>query len=269
MAESMVFPALLKYWRGVRGMSQLDLALAADVSTRHLSFLETGRSKPSQEMVLRLSATLGIPMREQNALLAASGFDKVFGSAEPGSSLDPVLDQALSRMMTQQEPYPLTVMDRHYNLISGNQASTRLFAKILGDRAAGIAALGPPNILRLTFSPLGFRPDIVNWESLARQLLIRLQREVLQNPADRRLAELLDELVGSPGLPDDWQTPDFGLASVPTLNLRFRCAGEEIAFLTTLTIFNAPQNVMLEELHIESYFPLDEVSERVCRELAD
>jgi len=269
MTDTMVFPALLKYWRGVRGMSQLDLSLAAEVSARHLSFLETGRSKPSREMVLRLGATLGVPLREQNSLLEAAGFAPSFRGMESSDPLDPRLEQAISRMMELQEPYPLLVLDRHYDVLRANNATHRVFAGVLGDRAARLVDEQPLNALRLLFAPEWLRSGVEDWDGLARQVLIRLQREVLENPADERLAQLLDELVALPGVPDDWRTPDLGLISEPTLFFRVRCRGESISFLTTVTRFSAPQNVRLEELQIESYFPMDETTERVCRELCE
>ena len=164
-------PALLRYWRGLRGMSQLDLATAADVSSRHISFLETGRANPSRDMVLRLGATLDIPMREQNALLAAAGFSDVFRDTEMGD-LDPYIRDALQRMMNQQEPYPLVVMDRHYNVLMANVAATRFLNIVLGERMGSLTDI---NIMKLVFDPLGFRDVITNWEQLAKGLLSRLQ----------------------------------------------------------------------------------------------
>lgn len=266
MSESRVFPALLKYWRGARGMSQLDLSLAAGVSARHISFLETGRSSPSEEMVLRLGATLGVPLREQNALLRAAGFAERF---EEDAELSPRLAEALDRMMRAQEPYPLVVMNRLYDVVQTNRAGALLMSRILKGDLPRLSAKGPLNALRLTFEERGLRPHIENWDALARNLLIRLQREVLQNPADTELAGLLEELLDQPGVPDDWHVPDLGKVCDPTVNVRFRCEGRTLEFLTTLTTFNAPQNVALQELQIESYYPIDGETEAFCREISD
>lgn len=263
-AKGKVVPALLRYWRGVRGMSQLDLATAADVSSRHVSFLETGRANPSREMILRLGATLDIPMREQNTLLVAAGFSEAFRDSELGD-LDPYIRDALQRMMTQQEPYPLTVMDRHYNLVMANASATRFLGLVMGN---GLGELTELNIMKLVFDPKGFRSVIGNWEELAKGLLSRLQREAIHQPGDRGLAELLATLLGFPGIPADWRSPDLTEASGPTLNVTYDIAGQRLSFLTTLTVFNAPQNVTLEELRIESHFPLDDATERACVALA-
>ena len=258
MTES-VFPALLRYWRGARGLSQLDLAGAADVSPKHISFLETGRAKPSRDMVLRLGATLDVPMRDQNALLTAAGFAEVF--REDGFS--PTIERALKRMMEHQEPYPLVVFDGHYELKMSNLASQRLLAAVLGDKA--VTEL---NVMKLLFDPELLRPYIVDWEVVARATLARLQRETLARRRDEGLTRLLSQLCAYEGVPEDWRTPDLRLPNEPTMQVRFDFMGQRIGFLTTLTVFQAPQNIALEELQIESYFPLDDLTDAVCRQLA-
>jgi transcriptional regulator with XRE-family HTH domain len=259
---STVFPALLRYWRGARGMSQLDLAGAAEVSGKHISFLETGRAKPSRDMVLRLATTLGVPLRDQNALLAAAGFAEAFREVEPGA-FDDNVRRALERMMAHQEPYPLLVLDRHYDLVMHNAAARRFMLAVLGDRAES-----ERNTMKLVFDPSLLRPYVVDWERTARALLGRLQREALYRRRDAGLTQLLATLCAYEGVPQGWRTPDLDAPSEATLNLRFEFAGQRIGFLTTLTVFQAPQNVSLEELQIESYFPLDETTDQVCRALA-
>ena len=258
-----VFPALLRYWRGARGMSQLDLAGAADVSPKHISFLETGRAKPSREMVLRLATTLGVPLRDQNALLIAAGFAEAFREIDP-AGFDPNIRRALERMMAQQEPYPLLVLDRHYNLVMHNVASRRFLLTVLGERAEV-----ERNAMKMLFDPQLLRPYVVDWERTARGLLGRLQREALYRRRDHGLTQLLASLCAYEGVPQGWREPDLEAPSEATLHLRFEFLGQRIGFLTTLTVFQAPQNVSLEELQIESYFPLDDTTEQVCRMLAD
>jgi transcriptional regulator with XRE-family HTH domain len=257
-----VFPALLRYWRGARGMSQLDLAGAADVSPKHISFLETGRAKPSREMVLRLATTLGVPLRDQNALLVAAGFAEAFREVD-AAGFDPNVRRALERMMAHQEPYPLLVLDRHYELVMHNAAARRFLLAVLGDRAER-----ERNAMKLLFDPALLRPHVVDWERTARLLLSRLQREALYRRRDEGLQQLIAQLCAYEGVPQGWRTLDFETPSDATLNMRFEFAGQRIGFLTTLTVFQAPQNVSLEELQIESYFPLDDVTEQVCRMLA-
>ncbi len=256
-SETRLFPALLRHWRTLRGLSQLDLALAADVSSRHVSFLETGRAQPSREMVLRLATTLSVPLREQNDLLRAAGFPDAF--AEPGleGGQPPGVAQAIDRMLAQQEPFPMTVLDRHYSVLRTNGGGTRLLARFIADPSA----LGArPNAFAVLFDPRLARPFVVDWERVAHAFVSRLHRETLAKPADAGLAALLRSLFEYPDVPEAWRQPDFSTPSDPTLTLRLKRDDLELAFLTTLTVFNAPQNVTLEELCLESYFPLDEAT---------
>jgi transcriptional regulator with XRE-family HTH domain len=180
-SETRLFPALLRHWRTLRGLSQLDLALAADVSARHVSFLETGRAQPSREMALRLATTLSVPLREQNDLLRAAGFPDAF--AEPGleGGLPPGVAQAIDRMLAKQEPFPLTVLDRHYNVLRTNEGAARLLARFIADPSA----LGaPPNAFAALFDPRLGRPFVVDWERVAHALVSRLHLETLARPAD-------------------------------------------------------------------------------------
>lgn len=263
--ESGLFPALIRHWRGRRGLSQLDLALNADVSPRHVSFLETGRAQPSREMILRLAAALGVPLRDQNALLTAAGFPAAFEEPGLAEGLPPALRLALDRMMAQQEPYPLAVMNRRYDVVETNRSGARLLARFIADPAA---ATPPTNIFRALFDARLARPFIVEWERVARLLLARLHREVLERPGDAELAALLRSLFEYPGVPEGWQQPDLSLPSEPCLTLRLKRDDLELAFVTTVSVFSAPQNVTLDELRIESYFPLDEHTRRTCERMA-
>ena len=258
-----VFPALLRYWRGARGLSQLDLAGAAGVSAKHVSFLETGRAKPSREMVLRLASTMDLPLRDQNALLVAAGFAEAFRGTAQGA-FDPIVERALERMMAHQEPYPLLVFDRHYDLVTSTRATQRLLGLLLGDEAGR-----QRNTLELLFDPALLRPFVVDWERVAKALLGRVQREMLHRRRDTGLSALISTLCAYPGVPEDWRLPDLSAPSHATLDIQFEHAGHRFGFLTTLTVFQAPQNVALEELRIESYFPLDDATDQLCRALAD
>jgi len=263
--EPRLFPAVLKHWRQRRGLSQLDLSLAADVSGRHISFLETGRAQPSREMVLRLGAALDVPLRDQNQMLQAAGFEPEF--AEPGldGGLPPPIEQALSRMLLQHEPYPMMVVDHRYDLLRANAGAHRLFQLVVADPSA----LAPPlNLFRAMFDHRLARAAVVDWERTARAVLARLHRESLARAGDATLSDLLRSLLEYPDVPDDFRQPDFSTPSEPTLALRLRARGVELAFLLTVTVFSAPQNVTLEELRIESYFPLDDATSRACEALA-
>lgn len=259
--QDRAFPALLRYWRGLRGLSQLDLAGAADVSPKHVSFLETGRSKPSRDMVLRLGTTLAVPLRDQNALLEAAGFRAAFREVEPSAFADNI-KAALRTMMRHHEPYPLLVMDRHFEILMVNDATLRFLESLLGPRATGES-----NAMKLLFDPELLRQYVLDWETVARSLLVRLQRDTLARPGDEGLTQLLTELCRYDGVPANWRQVDYETPSEPTLAMRFEVGGQVLGFLTTMTVFQAPQNVSLEELQIESYFPLDDATHALCEQL--
>ncbi|MFO0613519.1 MAG: helix-turn-helix transcriptional regulator [Polyangiaceae bacterium] len=260
--RSALFPALLRHWRLSRGMSQLDLGLAAGVSARHVSFLETGRSLPSREMILRLAGTLGVPLRDQNELLRAANLEVAF--AESALSISEPVHQAISRMLAKHEPYPMLVMNRRYDVLRSNDAGNRMMRALLPEPRAP----GPVNVFHALFDPEGARPLVLDWENVARALLSRLQREALARGNDAELNALLRALLDYPGVPKHWQSPLMtDAATEPCLSLRFGVGGMVLAFLVTVTVFDAPQNVALEEMRIESYFPLDDVTARACEAL--
>ena len=260
--RNQVFPALLKYWRTRRGLSQLDLALTADVSARHISFLETGRSQPSEQMVLLLSATLDVPLRERNTMLREAGFSPAF--EEPGiDALDENIEHAIQVMLRQHEPFPMMIVNRSYDVLRMNKAASCMVSMCVGripDRW---------NAIRAFFAQEWFRSYIVDWEITARATIARLQREALQNRADSNIQNLLDEILDEPGIPETWRTHDLSLGSEGTLNLRFKVNDQVLSFVTTVMSFQAPQNVTLEEIQIESYFPSDRGTEEACVQLFD
>lgn len=263
--ERPLLPALLRHFRNQRGLSQLDLAQAADVSARHVSFLETGRARPSREMVLRLGHTLGLPLRDQNALLRAAGFEAEFD--EPGLSdgMPAPIAQAIDRMLAQQEPFPMVVLDRCYRVLQRNQATRRILSRLIADPSA---LPERPNLLHVLFDPRLARSAVVDWERTARTLVSRLHRESLARPGDVDLAAVARSLLEYPGVPAAFRQPDFSAPSDPVIVLRLRVEDATLAFLSTITAFSAPQNVTLEELRIESYFPLDAATARACERLA-
>jgi transcriptional regulator with XRE-family HTH domain len=244
-------------------MSQLDLALASEVSARHISFLETGRAQPSREMVLRLGAALAVPLRDQNALLDAAGLRQAFEEPALVDGIPEPVRMALDRMAAQQEPFPLAVMNRVHDVLIANRAAQRLLPLFLVEPPSGTL-----NAVRLLFDPRLARPFILDWERVAKNVLCGLQREVLINPGDESLRALLAEVQAYPDLPPGFRDPDLGSPSEPTLTLRVKRDDLTLGFLTTMTSFTAPQNVTLEELRIESYFPLDEATIRTCERLA-
>ncbi|MEU6076583.1 helix-turn-helix transcriptional regulator [Micromonospora sp. NPDC047074] len=245
--------ALLRQWRRQRGLSQLALAVEAEISTRHLSFVETGRSTPSREMVLRLAEQLDVPLRERNRLLLAAGYAPVYSHAPLDSpELRRVLD-AVRRVLRAHEPYPAVAVDRRWNLVAGNAALPLL--------TTGVAAhlLRPPaNVLRLTLHPEGLAPRIVNLTEWRAHLLGRLRRH-LGLTADAELSALHEELQGYPGGPaePEAELPRPGDVVVP---LRLHHPGGELSFLSTVSTFGTPLDVTVEELSIESFFPADDTT---------
>src|SRR5262245_48837480 len=215
-------------------------------------------------MVLRLGGTLGLSLRDQNALLRAAGFEAQF--AEPGlaDGMPESVKRAISRMLAQQEPFPMVVLDRCYYVLQRNEATRRLLSRIIVDPSALAAR---PNLLHVLFDPRLARSAVVDWERTARTLVSRIHRESLARPGDNELAAVLRSLFELHDVPPGFRQPDLSAASEPTLVLRLRVEGAHIAFLSTVTAFSEPQNVTLDELRIESYFPLDEATARACERL--
>ena len=255
--RSQVFPALLKYWRSRRGLSQLDLALTADVSARHISFLETGRSQPSEKMVLLLASTLDVPLRERNTMLREAGFSPVF--EEPAmEELDTDIEHALRVMLRQHEPFPMMIVNRSYDVLRMNKAATCMVSMCVEQ------VPDQWNAIHALFDQEWFRPYIVDWERTARTAVARLHREALQIRQNTRLRSILDEILDAPDIPQSWRTHDLSRGSEGALHLRFEVSGQILSFVTTMMSFQAPQNVTLEEIRIESYFPSDQATEDTC-----
>ncbi len=255
-----LFPALLKHWRRQRGLSQLDLAMVADVSSRHVSFLETGRSRPSAEMVLQLASSMSVPLRQVNAMLRAAGHEACYD--EETDLLPATVVEALSLLKEHHEPFPLVIVNQVYRVTDLNQGALRLFGELLGDQ--DITDL---NLARLTFDPFGAQPHLVNFGDVGRQLLWRIQREVLEDPEDSELRDLLDELLAMPTVDPDWRRVDLAVPSDPALVIHLRRGDLDLRFLTTVTGFQAPQNVSVEQLRIETWFPYDRGTADACRSL--
>lgn len=260
-----LFPAILKHARRSRGMSQLDLALTAEISARHLSFLETGRARPSEDMVLRLGAALAMPLRDRNAMLVAAGFSEAFDEPDLERGFSPAVASTLERMLAAHEPFPMVVMNRHYDVLCTNRGASRMLTRIIAEPEA----LGVPiNAFRILFDPRLARPFVRNWEQVAHGLIAALHLESLQRPSDEGLGDLLRSLLEYPGVPEAWRQP-VPRAADAIFTVVLERDDLHLGFVTTVTRFNAPANVTLEELRIESYFPIDEATERTCRRLAN
>jgi transcriptional regulator with XRE-family HTH domain len=253
----------LRRWREQRRLSQLDLSVDAAVSTRHLSFVETGRSTPSREMVLRLADRLDVPLRERNRLLTAAGYAPMYAERRLDDPALATARAAVDLVLTGHEPYPALAVDRHWNLIAHNRAVPPLLA--------GVAAelLQPPvNVLRLTLHPNGLAPRIVNLGVWRRHLLDRLRQQVAAS-GDARLAALADELralpprAGSDGADDaDESLPVPGSFVIP---LQIETAAGVLSFISTTTVFGTPVDITLAELALEALFPADAATAAALR----
>jgi transcriptional regulator with XRE-family HTH domain len=239
---------LLRDWRRRRRLSQLDLALEAGVSARHLSFLETGRSKPSREMVLHLSEQLEVPLRDRNHLLLAAGFAPAFEErAIDAPEMAPVRE-ALERVLAGHEPYPAVVVDRWWNLAAANR-SIAMFT----DAVPAHLMEPPVNVLRVSLHPDGMASRILNYAEWRAHLLDRLHRQVALT-GDDRLAALYAELSEYPGETAEVHGPG-GEIAVP---LRYDADGRELAFFSTIATFGTAVDITLAELSIEAFFPADQ-----------
>lgn len=245
---------LLREWRRRRRFSQLDLALEVGISTRHLSFVETGRSRPSPDMLERLAGALQVPLRERNQLLLAAGYAPQYEARTlDDPALAPIRD-ALGRLLTGHEPYPAIAVDRAWNLVASNAALAPLLEGVAP------ALLEPPvNCVRLSLHPEGLAPRIVNLGEWRGHLLHRLERQ-LQLTADPGLADLLDELGGYSTAPAAKSGSDAGPASpAEEVMVPLRLAGEngELTFFSTVTTFGTALDITVSEISIEAFFPAD------------
>jgi transcriptional regulator with XRE-family HTH domain len=245
-------------------MSQLVLAAEAQISPRHLSFLETGRAQPSRDMVQLLASVLAVPLGERNALLLAAGYAPAYGERPLA---DPELEQirrALQFILQQQEPYPAFVVDAQWNILMANGATRRIFGQLL---ELGEPAEWARNAMRLLFHPQGVRRFIVNWEELAGQLIQTVHREAAASGSEAS-ARLRDELLSYPGVPPRWKIPDPLAALPPLLTLQIKKGDTSLAFFETITTFSNPFDITLQRLKIECFYPADRATEEAARALA-
>ena len=257
--ETQHFPHLLKHWRQRRRLSQLDLALSSGVSQRHVSFLESGRAKPSRGMILQLSETLEVPLRDRNDWLTAAGFAPVF-KARPLD--DPQMSQVMSAvrmMLANHAPFPALAVDRAWNIRLANAPFERMGA-LLGDDVWNRIGGTERNLMRLFFHPQGIKPFVTNWKAIAPLLWYRAQREA-ETLGGQEMKQVLSEL--SPYHDTLWSSEDAAL--VPVMPLEISKDGLRISLFTVISTFGTAQDVTADELRIESLFPADEATERLFR----
>lgn len=259
------FGRLLQHWRRSRQLSQLDLAQRADISTRHLCFVETGRAKPSRPMVLLLAAALDVPLRERNALLLAAGFAPVFEESALDSPQLATVRSALDAILRQQEPFPAIVLNRSWDIVAGNAAAKRFFAYLL-DWSRRPETV---NVARLMFDPAGLRPRVRNWRAVASSLLQRIRREAVGGAGDTRAIRLIDELLAYPDARAMLREVDPERPTEPVIPVSYaRREGEPVFnYFSIVSTLGTAQDVTLQELRVESFFPADAATERHARAL--
>lgn len=257
---------LLRQWRQRRRLSQLGLSLDAEISARHLSFIETGRAQPSRDMVMLLARVLEVPARARNELLTAAGYAPIYRETRLDAPEMTQVRRALEFMLRQQEPYPALVLDGHWNILMSNEGSRRLMGLFLDPEAA--AAVGPPNAMRLFYHPRGMRPFIVNWEATAAALIQWLHRDVLRGVGDPETSRLLEELLSYPDVPHQWRSLDLDASMAPFLAVELAKGDVHLKFFSTLASLGVPYDITLHELRVESFFPADGPSEELLHRLA-
>jgi len=256
--------SLLQGWRKTRQLSQLALATEAEISARHLCFVETGRANPSREMVLLLASVLDVPLRERNVLLLAAGFAPVYQESSMAAPELAAVRRALEAILDQQEPFPAVVMNRAWDVVQTNRAAERFFGFLLGPRAAA----GPSNVLRMMFDPGALRPFVANWEAVAESLVHRVHREAVGGVPDPATRALLAEILDYPGVPRAWHTARPPAPALPVVPVNFHKEGRELNFFSTVTTLGTPQDITVQEIRIECFFPADDRTRRAARELA-
>jgi transcriptional regulator with XRE-family HTH domain len=247
---------LLRQWRDVRGKTQLDLSFDAGVSQKHISFIESGRSTPSRQMLLDLAQALDVPLRERNELLMAAGYAPLYADSALQAPIMNSISKALARMLRQHEPFPAIVMDRHWNVLMTNDAAPQLFNCFI-DLAKHPT---PRNLLHLMLDPEGMRPFVANWPQTARGLLARVYREALGRVIDEPTKALLAELSQYPGVKAEWRAPvpDDAMPMIPLTLVK---NGARLSYFSMITTVGTPLAVTAEELRLECMFPADDATE--------
>jgi transcriptional regulator with XRE-family HTH domain len=249
---------LLREWRAVRGLSQLDLAMRAGFSSRHVSFIETGRAQPSRQALLTLAETLDVPLRERNRLLEAGGYAHVYRQTPLAAEEMRHIRGVLQFILDRHEPYGALVLDRYSNLLMANNAATALLGVLVDPEVA----IGTPNLLRMVFHPRGLRRFIVNWDQVAGYLWSRAQHELGALQDDETARALLAELSAFVGTAVRVGLPD---ANDLLLPVHLRTDALELRLFSAIMTLGTPQDVTLQELRIETFFPADEESEMRLR----
>lgn len=267
-AKPTPFGRLLKEWRQARGASQLAFALDSGISQRHLSFLESGRSKPSRGMVLHLAAALAVPLRQQNAMLLAAGFAPAYAERRLDAPELGAIGAALDRALAQQEPFPAVIVDRVYNLLRANNAALTLLGALLDPALLAPPPDGKPhNLVRLMIRPDGLKPVLEDWENAVIWIVRRLRAEQLAEGTPAR-DKFMEELFANPEVAKLVHTPREDSDYPPALTLRFKRGDLRLALFSMIATVGTPLDVALQDLRLEFFFPADPATERWFRERA-
>ena len=255
------FGSILSEWRAVRRLSQLDLALVAGISQRHISFVESGRAKPSRDMIFKLADGLDLPLRARNDLFLTAGFAPVYPERRLDLSDMKAARGALELILKHQEPYPAIVMDASWNIVMRNEAASRILAYCVGaDTLRALFPDGVINFMEMMFAPNGLRQRILNWKYWRAALLRRLRREAAGNASSP--SEILRRKFDSDPSPPVGDISHHDDSSDPMLSLELRVGDRSLRLFTTFTTFGTPQDVSLQELRIDMSFPADEATKR-------
>jgi transcriptional regulator with XRE-family HTH domain len=253
---------LIRSWRQRRRRSQLDLALDADVSARHLSFVETGRSQPSRELLLHLAEQLDVPLRERNALLLAGGYAPVYRETPLDTAAMAPVRAALDQILAGHEPFPAVIVDGRWDLVAGNRSAVAF----LGELVAPSLLAPPINTLRVSLHPDGLARHLINLAEYSAHLLLRLRRQALAS-GDPALTALHHELREYPGVVDA-TTTDVPPAALLFMPMRVRRGDDELSFFSTLATFGTALDITIADLAIESFFPADATTDAALRAAA-
>ena len=251
---------LLRHWRKLRDKNQFDLSSECGLSQRHISFIESGRSVPSRQTLLRMAQVLDVPLRDRNALLLAAGYAPAFSEAAWNSSQMQAVTRSLERMLRQHEPFPALVMDRYWNVLLTNESTPKFFNCFIDMSKRG----GPRNMLHLMFDPNGMRPFVDNWDEVASSLLQRVHSEAVGRFIDAGTKDLLAALKAYPIRKTDDRMSRTSNATpmTPMIPISFRKGDIVLNYFSMVTTVGTPQTVAAQELRIESMFPADDTTEK-------
>lgn len=254
------FASALRYWRDKRGFSQLRLSTVSNISQRHISFLESGRAQPSRELILKMSMTLDIPLRQRNQMLLAAGFAPAYQERKMS---DPELKSvrfALDFMLAQQKPYPALVVDRLWNLVMSNEPARMMMQWLLDIPAGQSIPTEGLNVIKLMLDPSALRPYLVNWEHICTDLLHWIQREAMSDGPGSEATLLLQELATIPGVQSAMNVPNLDTRALPFMPVTIRKNEVTLNLFTSITTMGTPHDVTVHELRVESFFPADEAT---------